>query len=75
MSDMLEVCKEWVEEMKRKGVEFLGMVRDNVRQVGNYLDQTWANLVEQNFNGDAQAAEQVIFPNNSKLLKHHQLNL
>ena len=70
MSDMLEQCKEVVEEMTRKVVEFLEtnmvMVEDNLRQVGDNLEETWANLVEQYFNGDAQAAQQVIFPTDPK---------
>ena len=67
MTDMLEQCKEVVEEMIRKVVEFLetnmGMVGENLEQVGDNLEEAWGNLVEEFFNGDDTAALQVIFPN------------
>ena len=72
MSDMLEQCKEVVEEMTRKVLEFLGtsmgMVEDNLEQVGNNLEEAWGNLVEEYFSGDDAAALQVNCPN-PKLLK------
>ena len=64
MSDMLEQCKEVVEEMTRKVVEFVennvGMVEDNLGQVGNNLEEAWGNMVEEYFSGDDAAALQVI---------------
>lgn len=56
MSNRLEQCKEVVEVMTRKVVEFLntnmGMVEDNSGQVGNNLEEAWGNLVEEYFSGD-----------------------
>ena len=57
MSNMLEQCKEMVEEMTRKVVEFLD---ENMGQVGNNLEEGWGNLVEEYFRGDDVAALQVI---------------
>ena len=66
MSDMLEQCKEVVEEMTRKVVEFvennMGMVEDNLGQVGNNLEEAWGNLVEEYFSGDNVPALQVNCP-------------
>ena len=63
MSDMLEQCKEVVEEMTRKVVEFVennvGMVEDNLGQVANNLEEAWGNMVEEYFTGDDVAALQV----------------
>ena len=57
MSDMLEQCKEVVEEMTRKVAEFL---EANMGMVGNNLEEGWGNLVEEYFSGDDVAALQVI---------------
>ena len=61
MSDRLEQCKEVVEESQV--VEFLetnmGMMEDNVGQVGNNLVVAWGNLVEEYFSGDNVPALQV----------------
>ena len=67
MMDMLEQCKEVVEEMTRKVVEFL-------EQVGDNLEEAWGNLVEEFFNGDDTAALQVIFPNPMHLSNLINLN-
>ena len=40
----------------------MGMVEDNLRQVGNNLEEAWGSFVEEYFNGDDTAALQVIFP-------------
>merc|ERR1711990_540869 len=56
MSDILEQCKEVVEEMTRKVVEFL---EANMGQVGDNLEEGWGNLVEEYFRGDDVAALQV----------------
>ena len=49
MSERLEQCKEVVEVMTRKVVEFLetnmGMVEDNLGQVGNNLEEAWRNTL------------------------------
>ena len=67
-------CKEVVEVMTRKVVEFLetnmGMVEDNLGQVGNNLEEAWGNLVEEYFSGDNVPALQVNCPN-PKTFKTH----
>ena len=74
MSERLEQCKEVVEVMTRKVVEFLetnmGMVEDNLGQVGNNLEEAWGNLVEECFSGDNVPALQVNCPN-PKTFKTH----
>ena len=74
MSERLEQCKEVVEVMTRKVVEFLetnmGMVEDNLGQVGNNLEEAWGNLVEEYFSGDNVPALQVNCPN-PKTFKTH----
>ena len=74
MSDRLEQCKEVVEVMTRKVVEFssLGMVEDNLGQVGNDLEEAWGNLVEEYFSGDNVSAFQVNCPNPKPLKTHLQ---
>ena len=70
----LEQCKEVVEVMTRKVVEFLetnmGMVEDKLGQVGNNLEEAWGNLVEEYFSGDNVPALQVNCPN-PKTFKTH----
>ena len=68
MSDMLEQCKEMVEEMTRTVVEFLD---ENMGQVGNNLEEGWGNLVEEYFRGDDVAALQVTVFSYSTCPKHH----
>ena len=49
----------------------MGMVEDNLRQVGNNLEEAWGSFVEEYFNGDDTAALQVIFPNPEHYPHHH----
>ena len=48
----------------------LGMVEDNLGQVGNNLEEAWGNLVEEYFSGDNVPALQVNCPN-PKTFKTH----
>ena len=68
MSNMLEQCKEMVEEITGKVVEFL---EANMGQVGDNLEEGWGNLVEEYFRGDDVAALQVIVLSHFPCPKHH----
>ena len=48
----------------------MGMVEDNLGQVGNNLEEAWGNLVEEYFSGDNVPALQVNCPN-PKTFKTH----